>query len=103
MTHRNDGGDCTPDRHQLRKRLLENGYIPLPLCGKACYAPGWSTVEVDEEWLSGHRRRAALTKKGIVAGDGRRATTRAATRAKIPKGLTGVTVKRCKVAAVKLG
>ena len=53
---------------QIRKRLLDNGYTPLPLDGKACYIPGWTTADVDEVWLDKYRRSARFKNTGIRCG-----------------------------------
>lgn len=50
---------------QDRKRLLANGYTPLPLDGKACYVKGWSAAEIDDEWLDGYNRSARFQNTGI--------------------------------------
>lgn len=42
---------------QIRLRLLENGYTPLPGVGKACYMKGWPTVAVTPELINGPWRR----------------------------------------------
>lgn len=50
----------TADPTALRKRLLANGYTPLPNIGKACFMTGWPRLEVTEEtieeWGRRHRR-----------------------------------------------
>ena len=58
----------TPTPAQIRKQLLSNGYTPLPLDGKACYIPGWTTAEVDEAWLEQYRRSARFKNTGIRCG-----------------------------------
>ena len=39
------------NRAELRKTLLDNGYIPLPLDGKQIFEPGWTRAEIDADWL----------------------------------------------------
>jgi hypothetical protein len=58
-----------PTPHDIRKRLLSNGYLPLPLDGKRCYIPQWSTVEINEEFLDRYRRSAKLSNTGIRGGN----------------------------------
>ena len=52
----------------LRNTLLSNGYTPLPLDGKACYIPGWTTAEITSEWLEQYRRSARFKNTGIRCG-----------------------------------
>lgn len=40
-----------PTQFKLRKRLLDNGYIPIPTKGKQTLLPGWPSVKVTEETL----------------------------------------------------
>ena len=57
------------DRNTLRKQILDNGFIPLPLVGKACYIPGWSHVDVTAEWLDEYRRNGRYLNTGIRCGN----------------------------------
>lgn len=52
-------------RHALRKTLLSNGYIPLPLAAKGVFIKGWSRADVDESWLARHARIARYTNTGL--------------------------------------
>ncbi len=60
--------DYTQETTALRKQLLSNGYTPLPLDGKACYIPGWTTAEIDEAWLEPYRRSARYKNTGLRCG-----------------------------------
>lgn len=57
-----------PDRNAIRFSLYDNGYDPLPLCGKACYIKGWSFAEINPDFLKEHARRGAWTNTGIRCG-----------------------------------
>lgn len=41
----------------LRLRLLENGYSPIRNRDKACYMPGWPTIEITPELIDEWKRR----------------------------------------------
>jgi len=61
-----------PSPVEIRKTLLANGYDPLPACGKRVFAPGWSSVDIDQAWLNQYERKRAWSNTGIrcgVAGD----------------------------------
>lgn len=45
------------DIFELRKRLLANGYTPIPNVGKMTFLKGWPSVEVTEATLDEWRRR----------------------------------------------
>lgn len=53
------------ERAAIRKRLLANGYAPLPLNGKACYVKGWSFAAIDEDFIKAHERKAAWSNTGL--------------------------------------
>lgn len=61
-------------RAQLRKKLLSNGYTPLPATGKGVFIPKWSTLEVTEDWLDTYARanryrNTGLRCDGLIAFD----------------------------------
>lgn len=57
------------DRAELRKRLLANGYRPLPLLDKGIRIKGWSTVEIDDDWLAQYARSGRYKNTGIRCDD----------------------------------
>lgn len=58
--------DGTP--HEVRLRLLANGYEPLPLQGKAPNFKGWNDVEITADFLKKFRRAHKLTNTGLRCG-----------------------------------
>jgi len=56
-------------KQEIRNKLLENGYPPLPLSGKACYIKGWSQADIDSDWLKSHARTADTDNTGIRCDD----------------------------------
>ncbi len=53
------------NRTQVRKDLLHNGFVPLPLTDKGCYIEGWSRAEIDEDWLKPHERVGRYVNTGL--------------------------------------
>ena len=49
----------------LRKALLANGYIPLPLKGKAPQFKGWTRQHVTDEWLDSYARKTKYSNTGL--------------------------------------
>lgn len=59
----------TTHRVALRKQLLDNGYKPLPLLDKGIRIKGWSTAEIDADWLAQFNRSAKYRNTGIRCDD----------------------------------
>lgn len=60
-----DKVNSSTERAQLRKQLLSNGYKPLPLVDKGIRIKGWTTVDIDQEWLQKFERSAKYRNTGI--------------------------------------
>lgn len=58
--------DGTP--HEVRLRLLANGYEPLPLQGKSPSFKGWSHVEITADFLAKFRRSTRFKNTGLRCG-----------------------------------
>jgi hypothetical protein len=52
-------------RTQLRNTLLHNGYNPLPLLDKGIRIKGWSTADIDADWLAKFERVSKYANTGI--------------------------------------
>jgi hypothetical protein len=61
--------DPIKQRSEVRAVLLDNGFIPLPLAGKACFLPGWSHLPIDAALLKKHARNGAWSNTGIRCGN----------------------------------
>ena len=57
-----------PEFNDIRNTMLDNGYLPLPICGKACYVKGWSTATIDADFIQSHSRKRAWRSTGIRCG-----------------------------------
>jgi hypothetical protein len=53
------------DLEALRKKLLFNGYVPLPSTGKRVLLPGWTTVAVDSIAIESWQQRPGETNTSI--------------------------------------
>jgi len=53
------------ERHTLRNRLLNNGYLPLPAADKGVYIEGWSRVEITAQWLAYYHRNGRYQNTGL--------------------------------------
>ena len=63
--------DARQQRTELRLKLFDNGYTPLPNKFKACYLEGWSTVQVTEAIIQSREwaKRGNWKDTGIRCGD----------------------------------
>jgi hypothetical protein len=68
--------DPHADRTALRLKLYENGFEPLANKSKACFIPGWSTIDITPEviqsglWVGPPRsRRVPFPDTGVRCGD----------------------------------
>lgn len=50
---------------KLRKKLLANGFNPVPLSGKACYIEGWTRQKITDEWLDAFTRKGRYGNTGL--------------------------------------
>ncbi len=56
-------------QHQIRKQLLQRGYVPVPLIGKRALVKGWTRAEIDEAWLKKHVGRSRRFTNTGMRGD----------------------------------
>lgn len=63
--------DARRDRTELRLRLFDNGFTPLPNSHKMCFLEGWSRVEVTRAMIESRdwARRRSWSDTGIRTGD----------------------------------
>lgn len=59
----------TPKPHEIRKQLLKNDYIPLPLTDKGPRIVGWSRDTIDETWLQRFARSRKMDNTGLRCDD----------------------------------
>lgn len=63
--------DDTQNLHESttqRLQLIDNGFAPIPLKGKACYLDDWPRVETTAEWVRTFDRWGAWRNTGIRVG-----------------------------------
>jgi len=56
-------------RNELRYKLLDNGYRPLPLAGKHIKIKGWVSSDIDSRWVDRFTRNALYSNTGIRCDD----------------------------------
>lgn len=57
--------DNSTHRQALRKSLLDNGYLPLPLAKKGVFIKNWSRTDITEDWLEQFRRSGRYLNTGL--------------------------------------
>lgn len=58
------------DPTETRLRLLENGFTPLPLVGKAPYVTNWSQISISQSTVLSWRGRGDAQNTGVRLGNG---------------------------------
>ena len=59
------GGNTSIKRAEIRNTLLSNGYLPLPAAEKGVIIKGWTTCEIDQEWLAQFERNGKFSNTGL--------------------------------------
>lgn len=57
--------DRVREQTDIRRAMLKNGYTPLANINKACYLPGWSKLQVDDELIDEWSTALAYQSTGL--------------------------------------